>query len=262
MVQPNVLKTDQFKNINLSDVVDDIMNKLGMDENYDNGQMKQKVLSNLEYSIPQLLAGKNLDSLKSPVLINQTVDEIINVINDTLNPPSAPPLESYVPLDTGPRAPDTGPRPSAPRYESIVDLHSLWRTSYAKLPQINSPPVSDPKANLGATAPLRREESIANIELNNREQMNILHQENSNLKRELQLQKQRLDLMKNQNVQHQQDKQRLQEYLRQKNDATRGTRRKSRRKTRAPKGSRKRNTRKSRRKTRSPKSSKKKNSRT
>ena len=32
------------------------------------------------------------------------------------------------------------PKPSAPRYESIVNLQKFWRTSFAKLPEINRPP--------------------------------------------------------------------------------------------------------------------------
>jgi hypothetical protein len=50
-------------------------------------------------------------------------------------------------------------KPSAPRYESIINLDKLWRTSYLNLDVINTPPISDGN-NKEASAPLIREESI------------------------------------------------------------------------------------------------------
>jgi len=57
---------------------------------------------------------------------------------------------------------ENAPKPSAPRYESIANLHKLWRTSFNKLPEINEPPGRS-SYNNSASAPLMREESIANM---------------------------------------------------------------------------------------------------
>ena len=54
-----------------------------------------------------------------------------------------------------------------PRYESVVNLHKLWRTSYANLKEITTPPVST--INKDASAPLIREESLINLQNNNLE---------------------------------------------------------------------------------------------
>src|SRR5437016_180986 len=74
--------------------------------------------------------------------------------------PSAPPLSEsqIILLDDD----SENPRPSAPRYESIINLNELWRTSYSNLASISTPPVSD-GSNKDASAPFMREESIRHL---------------------------------------------------------------------------------------------------
>lgn len=54
------------------------------------------------------------------------------------------------------------PKPSAPRYESVANLHTLWRTSYSNLPGLFDPPKAV-EADETASAPFMRQESIANL---------------------------------------------------------------------------------------------------
>jgi len=79
--------------------------------------------------------------------------------------PTAPPKEDFNEVYNVP--PTDTPRnytsaPSAPRQQSVANLHLLWRTSYSKLPEINAPP--SPVNNNNASAPLvRSEQSMINL---------------------------------------------------------------------------------------------------
>ena len=55
------------------------------------------------------------------------------------------------------------PKPSAPRYESLVNLHSLWRKSYSNMAELYLPPTGIVHSD-NASAPLIREESLVNLQ--------------------------------------------------------------------------------------------------
>ena len=54
-------------------------------------------------------------------------------------------------------------KPSAPRYESLVNLHSLWRKSYSNMAELYLPPTGIVHSD-NASAPLIREESLVNLQ--------------------------------------------------------------------------------------------------